>query len=122
MKVGIQKTVNIICAIALFLAVTALPIEYYNVLRIVIFAGCLLIVFNQKIKKYWRLLFIPIALLFNPIFPIYLYVKSYWVLLDVLCGILFLLLVFYGYSSSIKKQRTIKKQVSKNKDMYNVKY
>ncbi|MHC9087305.1 DUF6804 family protein [Tenacibaculum sp. IMCC1] len=51
MKVGIQKTVNIICVIALFLAVTALPIEYYNVLRIVVFAGCLLIVFNQEIKE-----------------------------------------------------------------------
>ncbi|MEQ3499416.1 DUF6804 family protein [Tenacibaculum sp. SSH1-16] len=51
MKVRIQKTVNIICVIALFLAVTALPIEYYNVLRIVVFAGCLLIVFNQEIKE-----------------------------------------------------------------------
>ncbi|MCG7502073.1 hypothetical protein MHM83_09340 [Tenacibaculum sp. Mcav3-52] len=51
MKVGIQKTVNIICVIALFLAVTALPIEYYNVLRIVVFTGCLLIVFNQEIKE-----------------------------------------------------------------------
>ncbi|CAM1341116.1 DUF6804 family protein [Tenacibaculum aestuarii] len=122
MKIGIQKAVNIICAIALFLAVTELPIEYYNVLRVIVFAGCLLVIFNQKIKKHWRLLFILIALLFNPIFPIYLYVKSYWVLFDILCGILFLLLVFYGDSSSMKKQRTIKKQVSKNKDMYNVKY
>lgn len=122
MKEGIQKTANIICAIALFLAVTTLPIEYYNSLRIVVFVGCLLVIFSQKTKKYWRLLFIPIALLFNPIFPIYLYVKSYRILLDVLCGILFLLLTFYGYNSSIKKQRTIKKQVSKNKDMYNIKY
>ncbi|CAM1358403.1 conserved membrane hypothetical protein [Tenacibaculum sediminilitoris] len=122
MKEGIQKTINIICAIALFLAVTTLPIKYYNVLRIVVFIRCSLVIFNEKIKSYWKWSFISVALLFNPILPIYLYVKSYWILLDVLFGILFLLLTFYGYGSSTKKQQTIKKQVSKNKDLYNVKY
>ena len=122
MKEGALKTVYTICAIVLFLAVAALPIEYYDLLRVAVFIGCLLVIFNKKIKKYWRFLFVPIAILFNPVLPIFLYVKSYWILFDFLCGILFLLLTFYGYSSHTKEQKTRTKQVSKNKDMYNVKY
>ncbi len=86
------KRVSFLCAILLFLAVLKLPMEYYRFLRVIVFVGALLIVIkNYKEQLFWVFLFIGIAILFNPVFPIYLYKHSIWMPIDIVVGILFLL-------------------------------
>lgn len=86
------KPISIICASLLFIAIFKLPIEYYTILRIVVFIGALLVL-NSFIDKSvsWIIVFGLIAILFNPIIPLYLYVKDYWIPIDIVSGVLFLL-------------------------------
>ncbi|GFZ91100.1 hypothetical protein GCM10011531_23600 [Aquaticitalea lipolytica] len=62
------------------------------ILRIVVFIGALLVL-NSFIDKSvsWTIVFGLIAILFNPIVPIYLYVKDYWIPIDIVSGIVFLM-------------------------------
>lgn len=87
-----KSLVSIICAILLFSAVFYLPISYYRFLRVIIFIGALLVVYkNRKEWLFWSVLFSIIAILFNPILPIYLYKRSIWMPIDIIVGILFLI-------------------------------
>jgi len=45
------KTVCIICACLLFIAVLELPIKYYTFLRVIVFIGAMLIVITPKKTK-----------------------------------------------------------------------
>ena len=102
---------SIVCAGMLFMAVLKLPIEYYRLLRIVVFAGAILVIIeNLKKQMHWVVVFTLIAVLFNPIFPIYLYKKSIWMPFDIITGILFLIEVF---TTAIKKEP---KKVEKKED------
>lgn len=85
-----------LCAICCFVAIFRLPIEYYTILRILISMGALLVLYNAvRFKQYYfSLIFLFILILFNPVFPIYLYRKSIWIPLDIITGILFLLIAF----------------------------
>lgn len=118
------KTFNIVIALALFIGIANLPIQYYSFLRILTFVGCILIFFHKKTSLVWKLPFMPIAILFNPIFPMYLYLKSYWIPMDIIAGILFLLISHYGYGEKQKKKNEVKEtqQKTKNRNMYNIKY
>jgi len=76
----------------LFLAVLAMPIGYYTLLRFLvsISAG---IIFWQHYKasnNTLMVLFGITVLIFNPIIPIYLMNKNIWIPIDLICGILFL--------------------------------
>lgn len=104
-----NKPVSIICALLLFLAVFKLPIEYYTFLRIVVFIGALLTLLSLSKKIVWVFIFSIIAILFNPIIPVYLYLKSYWIPIDIIAGILFLLVLFLN-----KSKKEIKKTAAKN--------
>ncbi|MDP9958868.1 DUF6804 family protein [Chryseobacterium lathyri] len=85
-----------LCAICCFVAIFRLPIEYYTILRILISMGALLVLYNAvRFKQYYfSLIFLFILILFNPVFPIYLYRKSVWIPVDIITGILFLLIAF----------------------------
>ena len=74
---------NIIIAIMLFLGVLPLPIEYYDILRVVVSIAALINIFRGNY------IFIPILVLFNPILPVYLYSKPLWVIIDIVSGMLF---------------------------------
>jgi len=98
--------VSIICAGLLFIALLHLPIWYYRFLRVVVFIGALLVIHrNSKEWLFWSILFVAIAILFNPILPIYLYRRSIWMPLDIIVGILFLL---EGFLKKEKKQEVSK--------------
>jgi len=58
--------------------------------------GALLVLYNAvRFKQYYfSLIFLFILILFNPVFPIYLYRKSIWIPMDIITGILFLLIAF----------------------------
>lgn len=98
-----------LCAISCFVAIFRLPIEYYTILRILISMGALLVLYNAvRFKQYYfSLIFLFILILFNPLFPIYLYRKSIWIPIDIITGILFLLIAFAEKSEEKKEEEVI---------------
>jgi hypothetical protein len=88
------KLVSILCALFLGLALFRLPIGYYSFLRLAVTVGALLIVITESKNKIsvYTIVFGIVALLFNPIIPVYLFKKSIWIPIDIACACLF---VFY---------------------------
>lgn len=101
-----MKSLFIFCALCCFIAVLKLPIEYYTFLRTVVSLSSILIIYNFiKYKNYyWIAVFIILFILFNPILPIYLHRKGFWIPLDITAGILFLLLSFLEIKEKVKKE------------------
>ena len=92
-----MKYLPFLAAILLFIGILDLPIGYYTLLRIVVcLIGVLFVIFEydreEKVSFICVLLGI-IALLFNPIIPIYLQDKSIWSVVDFFTGCIF---VFEG--------------------------
>lgn len=84
------------CALCCFIGIFRLPIEYYTFLRILVSAGALLVLYHTTTSRqpYFSIVFLAILIIFNPVFPIYLYRKGIWIPIDILTGILFLLINF----------------------------
>ena len=85
----------LIPAAFLLLGVADFPIGYYTFMRIVVFiASCMIISINYKTHNkinLWIVLFALIAILFNPIIPIYLHDKDIWAILDIVGAIIFII-------------------------------
>jgi membrane-bound ClpP family serine protease len=109
MKVSksIIKAISIICAVTLFIAVFNLPIIYYFPLRVIVFIGAIVFTIINYKNLFVLMIFSLIAVLFNPIFPMYLYIKSYWIPIDIITGILFLLAGYYDIRSEKEKSNTV---------------
>lgn len=103
-----MKSLFIFCAVCCFIAILKMPIAYYTLLRIIISLGSVLAIYQLiKHKNYpWLMAFVLVFILFNPMFPIYLYKKSIWMPLDILVGILFLLLAW------IKKEMPVDEKIA----------
>jgi len=91
------KYLSIASGVMLLLAILNLPYGYYTFLRlgITLSAGLFAYRFYESKETVWAIVFGAIALLFNPIVPVYLD-KSTWVMIDIVTAIVF----FY---SSTKK-------------------
>jgi hypothetical protein len=92
----IYKALFTFCALCCFAAVLPLPISYYTFLRIIVFTAAAITVYHfgrQKEFK-WVVVFGIVLILFNPIIPVHFYLKSIWIPIDIVTGILFLLLIF----------------------------
>jgi hypothetical protein len=76
--------------VALLLAATArLPYGYYTFTRIVVCASAAFIaVASWEASKFWSVSFGLLAILFNPIFPIYLH-RGTWFYFDIAAAIAF---------------------------------
>ncbi len=87
----------ILCAACCFLALLKLPIAYYTLLRIIVSLGAILAVYLAiREKNYvWAFIFTIVAVIFNPLFPVYLHRKLPWMPIDIILGLLFLLLAFW---------------------------
>lgn len=98
-----MKALLLICSGLLFLAILSLPIGYFTFLRIIVTIGAVSIVVaeSQNGFNFWVIVFGIIAILFNPVIPIYLNSKSAWMPIDLICGILFLVKSF-NLKSKIK--------------------
>ncbi len=74
----------------LLLGILNLPYGYYNFLRLAICISSAIIAYHfyNSQKTSWTIIFGAIALLFNPIIPVFL-TKSIWVVLDLIAAILF---------------------------------
>ena len=80
-------------ALLLFLGAFPLPYGYYMLLRVIVFVSALYVMSQNKDE--WLYVFLGIAILFNPILPIYLS-KAIWIPLDIVVGILYL----FNYNKS----------------------
>ena len=86
-----MNNLNKIVAVLLLLAVLPLPYFYYQLLRIVVtlIAAVNAYKFYEDNQMAWVLVFGIIALIWNPIFPIYMD-KSVWMISDIIgAGVFF---------------------------------
>ena len=91
-----MKPLLLICAVLLLFGIAELPIGYYTFLRIVVTFGAVLVLISENKEgiNLWIITFGLIAILFNPIFPIYLHDKNIWHIIDLITGIIFLIKSF----------------------------
>lgn len=86
-----MKALLLICSVLLVLALADLPIGYYTFLRIAVTFGALAVV----VKEYdgelspWIITFGLIAILFNPLIPIYFHDKEVWTVIDLIVAAIF---------------------------------
>ncbi|GEN75492.1 DUF6804 family protein [Chryseobacterium hagamense] len=99
------------CALCCFIGIFKLPIEYYTFLRILVSAGALLVLYHTITSRlpYFSIVFLAILILFNPVFPIYLYRKGIWIPIDTITGILFLLINFIEKQTPEKEEEITEK-------------
>ena len=91
-----MKGLLLICAGLLFLGMADLPIGYYTLLRIAVTigAGSFVITEFENGLNFWTISFGIIAVLLNPLIPVYLNDKSAWIVIDLICGVLFVIKSF----------------------------
>lgn len=90
-KSKIFNILSIVCACHLFFAGLNLPEIFYAYLRVIVTCVALLTMVNNIGKnRIFVIAFGLVAVVFNPLFPVYLYDKAVWVLLDIITALLFL--------------------------------
>jgi len=90
----LYKILKIVVAALLLIAIAHLPIGYYTFLRIVVCITSVIIgIAYFESKKPLTVLFLIIAILFNPIVSIYLS-KAIWVPIDIITAIIFIISIF----------------------------
>lgn len=101
------------CALCCFIGIFRLPIEYFTFLRILVSIASLLVLYItvKAQQHYFSILFLIVLILFNPVFPIYLYRKSLWIPIDTLTGILFLLITFVD-KLELKKEEAVTEETA----------
>lgn len=86
-----MKALLLICSGFLLFALADLPIGYYTFLRWIVFIGAIA-VFSSELQKginFWAIIFGLIAILFNPLIPVYLNDKDAWMPIDIIAAVLF---------------------------------
>jgi len=93
-----MRTLLLICAGLLFIGLIDLPTGYYTLLRIAVTIGSVAIVVTEFENglNFWVITFGLIAIIFNPLIPIYLNDKSAWIPIDIIGGIIFAIKSFYN--------------------------
>jgi len=91
-----MKYLLLVCASLLFFALADLPIGYYTLLRILVTFGAIAVVVMefQNGFNFWVITFGIIAIVFNPLIPIYLNDKDTWIPIDIVVAILFIIKSF----------------------------
>lgn len=113
----IYKTLFTFCALSCFVAVLPLPILYYRFLRIIVFVSSAITVYHfgrQKEFK-WLAVFGTVMILLNPIIQVHFYLKSIWIPIDIVTGILFLLLIFIRKKVKEIPQESIQETMTQRK-------
>lgn len=87
----LSLVVRVAAGLMLLLALGDHPYSYYQILRIVVCGASIFLIwyFIQAKIEWLGWVFIIPAILFNPVFPIYME-KSTWQFLDLLFGVMFL--------------------------------
>jgi membrane-bound ClpP family serine protease len=99
-----MKLASIVCGILLLAGIAQLPIGYYTFLRIAV-TLCAIAIIVTEVKRrttLWFILFGAIAILFNPVIPVYFYQKSIWIPIDAAAAV-----VFIVYGLKYKKHQNV---------------
>lgn len=104
-----MKPLFIFCATCCFLALLKLPIAYYTLLRVIVSLGGMVAIYASLRNKTYLLAFgfTIAAVLFNPLFPVYLHRKLPWMPIDIVVGLLFLLLAFWKKKAPLQEEKII---------------
>ena len=88
-----MKLFLIFCGGLLLLSMANLPIGYYTFLRIVVTIGSVAVVLSELRNgfNFWLFSFGVVGIIFNPIFPVYLNDKGSWLIIDIICAIIFII-------------------------------
>ena len=83
--------ISVLCSLLLFLACFNMPIGYYTSTRIAVCMASVIMLCGtiKQRKQVAAIVYGAIAILFNPIFPIYLYDKTVWIVIDLICALWF---------------------------------
>lgn len=83
---------SVIAAILLIVGCFRLPIGYYTFLRIVVCIVAVMLLFYLKSEgiTYRHIVNGLVAILFNPVIPIYLHSKTAWVVIDAAVAVWFI--------------------------------
>ena len=87
---SLYPTISKVAAGMLLLSLLPMPYGYYQLLRLAITAAALIGAFRayQLTQQGWAIGLGVVALLFNPVFPVYLS-RGMWAVVDVIVGIAF---------------------------------
>ncbi len=86
-----MKGLFILCGVLLSVGIADMPIGYYTLLRLVVTIGSVAVLVTEIEKGItpWVLAFGLLALVFNPIIPVYLNDKDAWMPIDLIGAVLF---------------------------------
>lgn len=84
------KTISITLGVLLSLAIFPFPYGYYSFLRLAVFVGGSFLSYQlyQHKSVGWAVVLACIAILFNPLIPVYL-TREIWLPIDLICAVLF---------------------------------
>ncbi len=93
-----MKIIKILISFLLLLAVFGLPYAFYIFLRIIVFTSMIFFIFTEykTIDKWITFIYVILAVLFNPIIPVYL-TKEIWFYIDILSAISILIIVIVSW-------------------------
>ena len=83
-----MKTLYIACCIILGIALLPIAGGFYTLVRIAITIGAVIAAFQNSSNG---IMFGIVAILFNPIIPVYLHDKGAWMMIDIIAMILFII-------------------------------
>lgn len=85
-----KSLVFIIAGVLLLTACLNMPYGYYNLIKLTTTAASVFAIIVHQNNKLLVIVFSLIVLLFNPIFPVFNFDKSFWVYVDIVIFGLFL--------------------------------
>lgn len=92
-----ERTIKLILALLFFLCLLDMPYGFYQVVRFTAMVGFAILAYHasEKENKTEMIIYIGLAILFQPLFKIALG-RTIWNIVDVIVGIGLLLSVFWG--------------------------
>lgn len=88
-----MKTLYIICCIILGIALLPISGGFYTLVRIIVTIGAVAATIQNSSNgiNIWSIIYGGMAILFNPLVPVYLHDKGAWVMIDIIAIILFII-------------------------------
>ena len=90
-KYIVGREVQLCIGLLLLVALFNLPYGYYQFLRLSVLAGALFCIWKSLVEKrmLWSIVFCGLAILFNPLKPVYLQ-REEWMWVDVVVALIFI--------------------------------
>ena len=85
-----KSLVFIVAAVLLLMACLNMPYGYYNLIKLTTTATAVFGIITHKDNNCMVILFSIVLLLFNPVFPVFHFTRSFWVYVDLIMFGLFL--------------------------------